>query len=45
MTVFDGRASRSAVISSAVSRSFVVIPYDEMRVVQNRSCTPERLRS
>ena len=44
MTGAIGRAPRSAVMSSAVSRSFVVIPYDEERVVQNHSCTPERLR-
>ena len=45
MTEFDGRAPRSAVMSSAMSRSFVAIPDDEKRVAQNRSCTPERLRS
>ena len=45
MTVLDGRAPRSAVLSSAVSRSFVAIPYDEERVARNRSCTPERLRT
>ncbi len=45
MTRFDGRAPRSAVLSSAMSRSFVTIPNDEKRAVQNRSCTPERLRS
>ena len=45
MTVLAGRAPRSAVLSSAVSRSFVAIPYVEERVALNRSCTPERLRS
>ena len=45
MTVSDGRAPRSAVISSAVSRSFVALRNDEKRVVPERSCTPERLRS
>ena len=45
MTALDGRAARSAVLSFAVSRSFVAIPDDEKRVVRNRSCTPERLRS
>ena len=44
MTVFDGRASRSAVITLHESRSFVTIPDDEERVVRNRSCTPERFR-
>jgi hypothetical protein len=51
MTVFDGRAPRSAVLSSARSRSFVAIPYDTAlhrssgHVVRNHSCTPARLRS
>jgi hypothetical protein len=45
MTVLNGRAPRSAVLSSAQSQSFVVIPNDEKRVAQNPSCTPERLRS
>ena len=53
MTVFDGRAARSAVMGSAKSRSFVTIlcntPQHLLaslagRVAQNRSCTPERLR-
>ena len=37
MTVFDGRAPRSAVLSSARSRSFVAMPYDE------GACRPESL--
>jgi hypothetical protein len=51
MTVFDGRAPRSADMSSADSRSFVAILGDAtpsrqiLHVAQNRSCTPERLRS
>jgi hypothetical protein len=45
MTVPDLRAPRSAVLSSAVSHSFVTIPDDEEHVAQNRSCTPERLRA
>ena len=44
-TVFDGRTPRSAVMSSAMSRSFVAIPHDEKRVARNHSCTLERLRS
>jgi hypothetical protein len=50
MTVFDGRAPRSAVLEFAVSRPFVLIPDDTAsapfsgRVVRNNSCTPERLR-
>ena len=44
MTLSDGRAARSAVLSSAVSHSFVAMPYDEERVARPRSCTPERLR-
>jgi hypothetical protein len=50
MAVPDGRAPRSAVmrsavLGSAVSRSFVALRNDETRVVPERSCTPERLRS
>ncbi len=45
MTVLNRRAPRSAVLSSAVSHSFVAIPYDEEHVARNHSCTPERLRS
>ena len=45
MTAFDCRAPRSAVIELRESRSFVAIRDDEERVVPNRSCTPERLRS
>ncbi len=54
MTLLNGRAPRSAVMSSARSRSFVAILCDDSaasarftrgRVAQNRSCTPERLRS
>jgi len=50
VTVFDGRAPRSAVPGSARSRSFVTVQgdtalHDERgRVALNRSCTPERLR-
>ena len=44
MTVSIGRAPRSAVMSSAVSRSFVVFWDDEKRVAPEHSCTPERLR-
>ena len=53
MTGLNCRASRSAVLDSARSRSFVAIPGDALpgllascagRVAQNRSCTPERLR-
>ena len=44
MAVLDCRAPRSAVLSSAVSRSFVAIRDDEERVLPDRSCTPERLR-
>jgi hypothetical protein len=49
MTVLDGRAPRSAVMSFAGSRSFVTIPDDGSitparvaagRVVQNRSSLP-----
>ena len=43
MAVLDCRAPRSAVLSSAVSRSFVTIREDEERVHPDRSCTPERL--
>jgi hypothetical protein len=55
MAVPDGRAPRSAVmrsavmrsavLGSAVSRSFVALRNDETRVVPERSCTPEWLRS
>ncbi len=45
MTVLDGRAPRSGVLSSAQSRSFVAMPIDEKHVGVPRSCTPERLRS
>ncbi len=51
MTLLAGRAPRSGVLSSAVSRSFVAILGDTavhrsgVYVAQNHSCTPERLRS
>ena len=44
MTESSDRAPRSAVLSSARSRSFVSIPDDEKRVVRNRSSL-ERLHS
>jgi hypothetical protein len=44
MTGVVGRAPRSAVLSSAVSRSFVALWNEEERVAPDRSCTPERLR-
>ncbi len=51
MTLFNGRAPRSGVLSYAQSRSFVEIPIDG-RVHRSRSArrpesllTPERLRS
>ena len=50
MNALAGRAPRSAVLGSAMSRSFVAIPDDTAllgmsgRVARNRSCTPERLR-
>ena len=45
MTLFNGRAPRSMVLSSALSRSFVSIPGDEKRVAPESLLTPERLRS
>jgi hypothetical protein len=44
MTHGIGRAPRSAVLGSAVSRSFVLMSGDEKRVARHHSCTPERLR-
>jgi hypothetical protein len=54
MTLFDGRAPRSAVMKLRESRSFVAIRDNTEfdlhawlagHVVPNRSCTPERLRT
>ncbi len=42
MTVFDGRALRSGVLSDAGSRSFVVVRADEKGVGPHHSCTPEK---
>lgn len=53
MTLLDCRAPRSAVIGLRESRSFVAVPDDALRdllaslagrLVQNCSCTPEKLR-
>lgn len=52
MTLFDCRASRSAVVGLRKSHTFLAVPDDALRdrrallaghVAQNCSCTPERL--
>ena len=45
MTVLNCRASRSAVPSSALSRSFVAVPDDGEACRLEPLLTPERLRS
>lgn len=45
MTVLNGRAPRSAVITLRELRSFVTFRDDEKRVAPKRSCTPEGLRA
>jgi hypothetical protein len=45
MTILDCRASRSAVLSGAASRSFVAIPFDGKACRPESLLTPEKLRS